>query len=218
MYVVFDLETTGINSRENQIIEIGAVALGINFEVIDRFQTFVDLYKVLFIPDVISELTGITMNDTVDAPEVEDALESFFEFLEKHETKYLIAQNAKFDIEHLYSTILELDLDIELEKYGVIDTIALGKLLEKNNLMHFENHKLGTLAAGLGIDYDADAHHRADYDAELTAKVFENEVNLLGKKYSLASLEKNPNIYSTIKVLKSGNVDVKQKVIELNSY
>ena len=56
-YVAFDLETTGLSSRQDVIIEIGAVLMK-NGQEVDRFQTFVDPGRKLE-PRII-ELTGIT--------------------------------------------------------------------------------------------------------------------------------------------------------------
>ena len=56
-FVAFDLETTGLSSRSDRIIEIGAVILK-KGEEIDRFQTFVDPERPL--EKKIVELTGIT--------------------------------------------------------------------------------------------------------------------------------------------------------------
>ena len=45
-FVAFDLETTGLSSRDDRIIEIGAVIMK-NGEEVDRFQTFVDPQRPL---------------------------------------------------------------------------------------------------------------------------------------------------------------------------
>ena len=58
-YVVFDLETTGLNREHNKIIEIGAVKVK-NGQIIDRFSTFINPHESL--SEDIVKLTNITRN------------------------------------------------------------------------------------------------------------------------------------------------------------
>ena len=55
--IFFDLETTGFSSKNDKIIEIGAVKIR-EGKVIDRFSEFVN--PEINIPYKIIELTGIT--------------------------------------------------------------------------------------------------------------------------------------------------------------
>ena len=64
-FVSFDLETTGLSSRTDRIIEIGAVLMREGKEV-DRFQTFVDPERKL--EKKITDLTGITDEMLKGAP------------------------------------------------------------------------------------------------------------------------------------------------------
>ena len=56
-YVVFDLETTGINTKTDRIIEIGALLVQ-NGVVVDTYETLVK--QDIRIPENIAKLTGIT--------------------------------------------------------------------------------------------------------------------------------------------------------------
>ena len=90
-YAAFDLETTGLSSRADRIIEIGAVILK-NGEEIDRFQTFVDPGRKL--DRKIVELTGITDEMLVGAPSIQEVLPKFLEFVGN---RVLVAHNSDFD-------------------------------------------------------------------------------------------------------------------------
>ena len=70
-FVAFDLETTGLSSREDTIIEIGAVRMKGGQELA-RFQTFVDPGRML--ERKIVDLTGITDDMLVGAPKIEEVL------------------------------------------------------------------------------------------------------------------------------------------------
>ena len=77
-YVVFDLETTGFSSKNDKIIEIGAVKIR-NGEIIDNFSEFVNPRRP--IPYKIIELTGINDDMVRDAQSIEDILPRFIEFI-----------------------------------------------------------------------------------------------------------------------------------------
>nr|MDF9460603.1 exonuclease domain-containing protein [Bacillus pumilus] len=72
-YVVLDLETTGLDHKKDQIIEIGAIKIRFNgwdreFVEVDRFHTMVALEEGRDLPEFITNLTVITEEDLEDAP------------------------------------------------------------------------------------------------------------------------------------------------------
>ena len=91
-YVAFDLETTGLSSQHDEIIEIGAVILKAGREV-DRFQSFVDPGRLL--TQKIVDLTGITDEMLRGAPDIGEILPRFLAFCGD---RPLIAHNADFDV------------------------------------------------------------------------------------------------------------------------
>ena len=78
-YVVIDLETTGLDENEHEIIELGAIRIR-NGQIVDKFQCLVCPNNE--IPDFISKLTGIT-NDMVENEgiELKQALIQFVAFI-----------------------------------------------------------------------------------------------------------------------------------------
>ncbi len=90
-YVAFDLETTGLSSRNDTIIEIGAVRMCRGKELA-RFQTFVAPGRML--EKRITELTGITDEMLLGAPPIEEVLPKFLEFVG---SRVLVAHNSDFD-------------------------------------------------------------------------------------------------------------------------
>ena len=55
-YVFLDFETTGINPKTDKIIEIGAIKLNKDFEIIDSINLLIN--PELDIPDFITKLTN----------------------------------------------------------------------------------------------------------------------------------------------------------------
>ncbi len=79
-HVVFDLETNADRPHpaEHEIIQIGAV-LACDDGVLDKFETLVRPQRKL--PQRIIELTGIEHGELGGAPSLEEALDSFFEWV-----------------------------------------------------------------------------------------------------------------------------------------
>src|SRR5699024_4891472 len=75
-YVVFDVESTGLSYFYDTIIYLVAVSL-VDGEIDDRFESFAIMHREL--PDVITNITGITDDQLVGAPEVDDVLKDFHE-------------------------------------------------------------------------------------------------------------------------------------------
>ena len=160
-YVVFDTETTGFNAGgEDQMIEIGAVKI-CGEEIVDRFDELIDPKR--HIPDKITELTCIT-DDMVRGKDDEETVTK--KFLEWAGDLPMVAHNAKFDISFIEMAMKKYNLG-EF-KNTVIDTLELSRTLDQG----FARHGLSALVKRYNVPWEEDAHHRADYDAEGTAKVF----------------------------------------------
>lgn len=90
-YVVIDLETTGLDIPNDEIIEIAAVKIRRGL-LIDHFSTLVSCKREL--SEEISQLTGITADMLDGQPDIFEALQMLTEFVGSAD---LIAHNADFD-------------------------------------------------------------------------------------------------------------------------
>ena len=173
-FVVVDLETTGTNSRDNAITEIGAVKVRAGI-VLGEFQTFVN--PKIPIPAYIQVLTGITNADVMIAPSIDAALSSFMEFagLSNATTDtVLVAHNAGFDVGFLKANCARLSID--WPNPTVLDTVALARRALKRE--EVRNHKLSTLASNFNSDITPT--HRALDDARATVHVLHSLIARLG--------------------------------------
>ncbi|MBE6148729.1 MAG: PolC-type DNA polymerase III [Firmicutes bacterium] len=159
-YVVFDTETTGLNSGVDSLIEIGGVKYK-NGEIIDRFDELIDPKRKL--PAFITKLTHITDEMLVGKDNEENVTKRFLKFCEGC---ILVAHNAEFDMGFVSAVMDKYNLG--KFDYTVIDTMNLAR----NMYPSWRNHKLSTLVQNLEVDFNEDEHHRADYDSEGTAKCF----------------------------------------------
>ena len=96
-FVIFDLETTGLDPSKHEIIEIGAIRVNRDSDTHDTFQALIKPRKK--IPKKITELTGITqkMVDT-DGQSLEATILDFIKFVGDLN---LVAFNAEFDMAFL---------------------------------------------------------------------------------------------------------------------
>ncbi|MCB2307706.1 PolC-type DNA polymerase III [Clostridium estertheticum] len=166
-FVVFDLETTGLSSENDKIIEIGALKIE-NGKIIDRFSEFVN--PGIDIPYKIIELTGITNDNVSDAASIEDVLPKFLEFTKD---SVLVAHNSDFDASFIKKNSQRLGFKFE---NAIMDTIPLAKYLLKD----LKTFKLNTVAKYLGITLEN--HHRAVDDAKATADILLHCFGLLREK------------------------------------
>ncbi|SDB90221.1 PolC-type DNA polymerase III [Shouchella lonarensis] len=155
VYVVFDVETTGLSAVYNQIIELAAVKIK-NGEIIERYESFADPKEPLSAK--IIELTGITDDMVQGAKDPLDVLKEFRAFAGD---ATIVAHNASFDVGFVNVGYKKLGYD-EVQN-PVIDTLELGRFLYPE----FKNHRLNTLCKKFGIELTS--HHRAIYDTEATA-------------------------------------------------
>jgi DNA polymerase-3 subunit alpha (Gram-positive type) len=170
-YVIFDLETTGLDPKNEQIIEIAGRKINAKGETIDLFHKFVNLYKVETVSEFIQNLTHI--DDSLLEKEGHDIQEVMGQFLDFIDDSILVAQNAKFDMSFLMQYYLH-ERNMVFTRL-CLDTINLAKKLVPDR----KSYKLSELVKIFGVKYDADAHHRADYDVEITTEVFKNQMSVL---------------------------------------
>ena len=76
-YVAFDVETTGLDPEQNEIIEIGALKVR-NGKVVERFMKFIRPTEE--ISQTITDLTGITNEMVVNAQSREQVIPEFLDF------------------------------------------------------------------------------------------------------------------------------------------
>lgn len=156
-FVVFDFETTGLDTQKDTPIELGALKI-VDGVFTESFSTLIN--PKMSIPDRITELTSITDADVALAPKINEILGDFYKFTRNAE---LVAHNADFDMAFLKRLGHEAGYNFFDVKYH--DTCALAR-----KYLRLGNYKLETVGKYyklVGKDL-----HRAFNDVLLTAKIF----------------------------------------------
>lgn len=153
VHVALDLETTGLDSSRDTIIEVGAVKFQGDREI-DSFQSFVNPGRA--IPDHIQRLTHISPHQVERAPMFGSIADDLAAFIGDHP---VIGHNVSFDVGFLASHGLPLD-------NSAYDTWDLASVFLPRSMQYSLSH----LTSFLGVDHSDP--HRALSDAKATWGVF----------------------------------------------
>jgi len=169
-FCIMDIETNGSKPvRGDTIIELGAVMYQ-DGKIIDTFESFVQCTKI---PKTIQELTGISLEDTKDAPSLKEVMYTFKEFLGE---AVFVAHDVKFD--YKFTSAM-------MERVG-LEPLANRKLCTfelAQRTMKCERYGLKYLNETLHLHHDAD-HHRALSDAVTALELMKISLQNLPKKVS----------------------------------
>lgn len=191
-YVVFDLETTGLNDTSDSIIEIGALKV-VDGKVTDRFMEFLKPDEP--ISPLITQITGITNEMVKDAKPTKDIIDRFMTFCGND---VLIGHNVMFDYKFMkrYAKMF----GHSFEKSG-IDTLKIARKV----LPDLESKSLESLCNYYHVENKA--AHRAYHDALATAKIY----HYMGHYFA----EQEPKVFQPQKLCyrpkKEQAITVKQK-------
>ncbi len=163
-YVIFDLETTGLNSKYAEIIEISALKI-IDGSVADEFNTLVKPFNA--IDASATAVNGITNNMVANAPCITDV---FFDFLNFIGTDILVGYNiASFDLPILRRIANTFGKEMQNEYIDIL-------YLAREKLSFLPNCKLTTVAAYFGVSVDG--AHRALTDCYISKSCYEKILEL----------------------------------------
>lgn len=158
-YVAVDLETTGLNPSDEEIIEFAAVRV-VNGQVAETFSSLANPRRE--ISEEITKITGITNEMLKDAPDVADVFKDFLAFVGD---SVVVGHNVNFDINFIYDSC---------ERHGLgpfsnnfVDTMRISRKCT----VGARNHKLDTLLKHYGIVNDN--AHRALSDTLCTQQLYE---------------------------------------------
>jgi len=159
--VVFDFESSGLASRTERIIEIGAVKFEGRKEV-ERFSSLVHPGRP--VGEEITRITGITDAMLEGQPSIAEVLPMFHDFLRGCVG---VAHNAEFDTGFLIweSTRLGIQCD-----YVVLCTLRMARELVKS-----DRKNLDALASHYRLTFES--RHRSIGDILVTAAVLWNMID-----------------------------------------
>lgn len=158
-YTVIDVETTGLNYNNDEIIELGAIKCR-NFMEVGRFQTLIK--PQIHIPESATAVNHISDDMVENQPSIADKLPDFLNFIGND---ILVGHNIGFDIRFILHACY--NLNIQKPVIVAVDTLPLArKSIPQNSV---SGYTLDELRALLNI---VASGHRALADCEATNALY----------------------------------------------
>jgi DNA polymerase-3 subunit epsilon len=173
--IIFDTETTGLDNREDRVIEIGGVELENQFPTGRTLHIYINPGNRKVHPDALA-IHGITDESLKDKPPFADVVDQILEFF--GDARW-VAHNATFDMGFINAEFARLGMPpIAIER--VTDTLALARRKHPMG-----PNSLDALCRRYGIDNSHRAKHGALLDSELLAEVY---IEMIGGRQAALGL------------------------------
>jgi ribonuclease T len=197
--VPVDLETGGFDNQNNPILEIACsfvtLADGI-LSISSQHQWIVTPFQGSTVEPASLKITGIDLDDPMRNGMTErDALQAFFVQVRREMKRanchraILVAHNASFDHGFIKAACARSDIKRNpFHPFSTIDTVAL-------SAVSFGHTVLSETCRRAGLEFDEAKAHGAAYDADRTAELFCQIVNMWG--VLPAGTQQNPSIEAT---------------------
>ncbi len=167
--IIFDTETTGLDAREDRIIELGGIELVDHFPTGRTIHLYINPDGRKVHPDALA-VHGITDESLVDKPKFADVVQEILDFFGEGQW---IAHNATFDMGFVNAELGRLGLP-PIAPAQVTDTLAIARRKHPMG-----PNSLDALCRRYGIDNSHRLKHGALLDSELLAEVY---IELIGGK------------------------------------
>lgn len=174
--IVFDTETTGLDSREDRVIEIGGVELVNRFPTGRSFHVYINPQGRRVHADALA-VHGISDADLADKPDFAGIVADFLDFIDGAK---LVAHNATFDLGFINAELSRLGHP-PVENHRVVDTLAIARRKHPMG-----PNSLDALCRRYAVDNSHRTKHGALLDSELLAEVY---IELVGGRQAALSLE-----------------------------
>ena len=163
-FTAFDIETTGLDSRRDSIVEIGAVKFSRN-KVIGSYSQLIN--PGISMPEGAGNVNHISDAMLAGQPSIQEILPDFLDFTA---ASIILAHNAPFDCGFINASLARLFDDGYAPFPALSNRIADTLPLARRLLPGRGRYNLQDLCASLG--FKAEAAHRALDDARLCMELF----------------------------------------------
>lgn len=173
--IIFDTETTGLDNRQDRVIEIGGIELNDHFPTGRTFHKYINPGDRKVHPDALA-VHGITDDFLKDKPVFADVVEELMTFFEGARW---VAHNATFDMGFINAELARLDRPA-VSPDLVTDTLSMARRKHPMG-----PNSLDALCRRYGIDNTHRTKHGALLDSELLAEVY---IEMIGGRQAALGL------------------------------
>lgn len=177
--IILDTETTGLDFRDDRIIEFGGIELVNRFPTGRTMHVYINPQGRAVHPDALA-VHGIGKEQLEGKPNFPDIVEELLAFIDGAK---LVAHNASFDVTFINAELQRLGHP-EIEPARVVDTLAIARRKHPMG-----PNSLDALCRRYGIDNSRRTKHGALLDSELLAEVY---IELAGGKQATLVLDVSP--------------------------
>jgi len=173
--IIFDTETTGLDSKIDRVIEIGGVELENHFPTGNTLHIYINPGDRKVHPDALA-VHGITDEFLQDKRSFAEVAQEIVEFF--GDARW-VAHNANFDMGFINAEFERIGLP-PVASDRVTDTLALARRKHPMG-----PNSLDALCRRYGIDNSRRTHHGALLDSELLAEVY---IEMIGGRQAALGL------------------------------
>lgn len=160
-FVCIDCETTGLDAKEDRIIEIGVAKFTVN-ELLEEFETLINPGRE--IPALSTAIHHITDTMVVGKPAIVDVIPHILSIIGKH---IIVGHGVGFDIELVANAADRAGIPHRLNHNPILDTLRMARLYGESPVNSLEE-----LRKHFGIQ--AEGAHRAMSDVIVNREVFKH--------------------------------------------
>jgi DNA polymerase III epsilon subunit family exonuclease len=179
VFVVLDLETTGLTPKKNAITELTAIKYQ-NGQDMGMLSTLV--YPTEPIPANLTEITGITNDMVKEAPSVLTVLTDFMAFVGPN--PIIVGHNVAFDWGFLTEKLAQNGMGSMADKLQLSQALCT-RMLALKAIPGLPNYQGVTVATACGIHNPNP--HRAEADVRMSAGILFSLIERLTSKGTLAA-------------------------------
>jgi len=169
-FAVVDFETTGINPSTDRIVQLAAIVVNGDGEIVDEFDTVVKPESPDNYTHGAEHIHGISESQVANGMPLSEALKKLWDISSGN---VFTAHNARFDIGFLHAESERIGLDYRVESH--IDTLSLARKIDTEKS---RRHSLEALCQHYGIEREK--AHDAKADATATAELLMHLMRDLG--------------------------------------
>ena len=161
--VFFDLETTGVDTAKDRIVEISMIKIMPDGEEVVRTRR---INPQMHIPESATEIHGITDEDVKDAPTFAQIAKSLSQFIEGCDFGGF--NSNRFDLPMLVEEFLRVGVDVDFRRRKFVDV---------QNIFHKMEQRTLVAAYKFYCDKNLDDAHSAEADTRATYEVLKAQLD-----------------------------------------
>jgi len=169
-FAVVDFETTGVNPATDRIVQLAAIVVNGEGDIVEEFDTVVKPESPDNYTHGAEHIHGISESQVADGMPLSQALKKLWDISSGN---VFTAHNARFDIGFLHAESERIGLNHRIESH--IDTLSLARKIDSEKS---RRHSLEALCEHYGIQREK--AHDAKADATATAELLMHLMRDLG--------------------------------------